>query len=384
MDRHEVEQEFQLLSGKWVLPILGELEQRACRPIELRQAIGGLSEKVLHQTLHRLLDHGLITHRTLHMTPRMVEYRLTPAGQAAVHSAKLLNHPAHTGTQFPVPLHVDKAGEQPMTDREPIADIDPNTPNAARMYDYYLGGKDNYAADRVAAEAILQILPEVRDASWDNRKFLQRAVRHLVEERHIRQFIDIGTGLPTQGSVHEVVQRTAPDARVVYLDNDPVVLSHARALLASNHHSKVSVIHGDLRDPTRIIRDLSELIDFDQPVAILLVAILHFITDDDDPRAILAQLRAAMTPDSHLVLSHATSASRPHAITEVTQLYQHTTAPITFRTHSQILKLFDGFELLDPGLAYVQQWRNPAHQPNFDPTSSLSLAGVAHPRLMRV
>lgn len=259
----------------------------------------------------------------------------------------------------------------------PPAGIDPSRPNAARMYDYYLGGKDNYAADREAAEKILTVLPEAHLASWDNRGFLQRAVRHLALAG-IRQFIDIGTGLPTQGHVHEVAQEVSPSSRTIYVDNDPVVLAHARALLQKPGGENVSVVEGDLREPEKIFADptVQRLIDFDQPVAVLVLAVLHFVSDADDPREIVARLRAGMPPGSYLAVSHATGDSRPHLVHSVTSVYEDVNASIFVRSRAEIGELLDGFELIEPGLAYVRQWRADTSLGGRDLESSLSMAAV--------
>jgi SAM-dependent methyltransferase len=244
--------------------------------------------------------------------------------------------------------------------------INTSVPNPARIYDYFLGGKDNYPADREVAEQVLTIAPVARDIVQDNRAFLRRVVRFLTSEAGIRQFIDLGSGLPTQGNVHEVAQAIAPDARVVYVDNDPMVVTHARALLAGNN---TLAIEGDLRKPDEIVGhpEVRELIDFDQPLALLLMAILHFIPDDQEPLAIMARFRDAVPPGSYLAISHGTrdiparTDMSAEAMTEmgsrVEQLYQETTAFIVTRTREQVARFFDGFELVEPGLVEIQRWR---------------------------
>ncbi|MFI6601305.1 SAM-dependent methyltransferase [Nonomuraea sp. NPDC050536] len=233
-------------------------------------------------------------------------------------------------------------------DQVPVG-INPRIPNVARMYDYYLGGKDNFASDREAAEQVLAIVPATRDAARENRAFMQRAVRYLAE-RGIRQFLDIGTGLPTQGNVHEVA---GEDARVVYVDNDPIVLTHARALLAGSRD--VDVVQGDLRDPAAIM-DEAKLIDFSEPVAVLVVAVLHFVQDSDDPARLIGLLKERMAPGSHLVLSHACP-NRPVESDDISHVYDAATSGIRLRTRAEILPLFDGLELVEPGLANVAEWR---------------------------
>jgi S-adenosyl methyltransferase len=239
----------------------------------------------------------------------------------------------------------------------PAAGIDTSTPNPARIYDALLGGKDHFPADRAAAHAILNIAPQARRGAKQNRAFLQRAVRFLAREAGIRQFLDIGTGLPTQGNVHEVAQAVAADARVVYVDHDLVVHVHANALLADNT-STVAVL-ADLREPEAILGhpEVRRLLDFTRPVAVLLVAVLHFLTDAEDPAGIVARLRDAMVPGSYLVLSHATGDFHPQVGAKVAEVYQQASAPLVLRSRSQIERFFDGFDLVAPGLVEPAAWR---------------------------
>jgi S-adenosyl methyltransferase len=244
--------------------------------------------------------------------------------------------------------------------------INTRVPNPARIYDYLLDGKDNYPADREVAQQMLAIAPVTREVVRDNRAFLRRAVRFLTRQAGIRQFIDLGSGLPTQGNVHEIAQATAPDARVVYVDNDVMVVTHSRALLAGDN---TIAIQADLREPDVILGhpEVRELLDFDQPIALLLVAILHFIPDDQDPFGIVARFRDALPTGSYLAISHATRdiPVRPDMSAEVMaemgarveRLYQQTTAYISTRTRAQVEQFFDGFDLLDPGLVEIQLWR---------------------------
>ncbi|WP_433241059.1 SAM-dependent methyltransferase [Streptosporangium sp. CA-135522] len=254
--------------------------------------------------------------------------------------------------------------------------IDVDTPSVARLYDYYLGGKDNFAADRAAAEEILSIAPEVRVAARENRAFLGRAVRFLAETG-IEQFLDIGTGLPTRGNVHEVVHQIAPEARVVYVDNDPIVLAHARALLRGARN-EVLVSSGDLRQPEEILKspEIQEHLDFSKPVAVLLVAIMHFITKSDDPGRIVATLRDAVPPGSYLVLSHGSRDSRPAAVNKGVKVYKRANSPLVLRSRQEILELFDGFELVDPGLVWLPEWRPEDCLPYDDPSQALIMCGV--------
>ncbi|WP_344537579.1 SAM-dependent methyltransferase [Actinomadura fulvescens] len=237
--------------------------------------------------------------------------------------------------------------------------VDLNVPNVARMYDYYLGGKDNYAADRALADQVLRVAPQTPALAQENRAFLQRAVRHLAGPAGIGQFVDIGAGLPTLENTHEVAQRTAPGAHVVYVDNDPVVLAHGRALLQGAAGTRV--IQGDLRRPDEILGspELTGLIDLARPVAILLVSVLHCVRDEEDPWKIVAWLRDTMAPGSHLVISHITAADHAENAEAGADVYRRASTDMTLRTHSAIRRFFDGFELLEPGLVRLTEWRPP-------------------------
>jgi len=256
-------------------------------------------------------------------------------------------------------------------------DLDMHAPNVARMYDYWLGGKDNYAADRAAAEQVLSVAPEARYMARQNRAFVGRAVRHLVHEAGIRQIIDIGTGLPTQSNVHEVAHQAEPGVRVLYVDNDRVVVAHSVALLGTEAH--VSVLQADLRQPDAIFDSpaLRQEFDLDRPVAIVITALLHFITDQEDPQGLIARYRAAMAPGSHLVLSHSCLDSGPEAAAKIKEIYQKANAPAVLRTREQIQGLFSGFDLLEPGLVYTPQWRPDSPEPSTqDVRKAWMLAGV--------
>nr|WP_322768603.1 SAM-dependent methyltransferase [Frankia sp. Cr1] len=227
----------------------------------------------------------------------------------------------------------------------------------ARMYDYYLGGKDSYPADRVAAQKVLQVAPEVRLMARENRRFLGRAVRYLVADAGIRQIIDIGAGLPAAGNVHEVAREIAPETRVVYADNDPIVLAHANALLAGSGPTRA--VPADLRKPEEFLDDptVRELIDFNEPVGLLLVAVLHFLTDGEEPAGIVRTLLAALPVGSFLVVSHATGDLRPEVTAQVATVYDTATSTLTVRSHAEISAFFNGCELVDPGLVRVPVWR---------------------------
>jgi SAM-dependent methyltransferase len=235
-------------------------------------------------------------------------------------------------------------------------EVDLYTPNAARMYDYYLGGKDNFASDRDAAEKALEFAPQIRLAAQQNRAFMGRAVRYLAEAG-VRQFLDVGTGLPTQSNVHEVAQDAAPDSRVVYVDNDPVVLAHGRAILGGAE--SVHIVHADLRSPKEILDspEVRQRLDFDRPIAILLLAIVHFLQEADDPEAVVARFREALPVGGHLVLSHVCGEALPGSVPGVTEVYKHSTTPIVARSPDRIERLFGDLELAEPGLVNVAQWR---------------------------
>lgn len=236
--------------------------------------------------------------------------------------------------------------------------IDTSRPHPARMYDYYLGGKDNYLVDREAAEAVLQAMPEVRDMAQENRAFMQRAVRYLVGEAGIRQIIDIGTGIPSAGNVHEVAQQVGPGVRVAYVDNDPIVHVHASALLTGQ--GSTSVVLADLRDPQAILSHpkVRELIDPAEPTALLLIAILHFITDGETPGAIIDAFRDALAPGSYLALSHGTADFHDQALAGVgTTVYSRATAPLVLRSRAEVSGLFRGWDLVEPGVVQVPLWR---------------------------
>jgi len=236
--------------------------------------------------------------------------------------------------------------------------IDTSKPHPARMYDYFLGGKDNYEVDQAAAERVIEAAPEVRLAVRENRRFMQRAVRHVVAEGGVRQILDIGTGLPTEPNVHQIARSIAPDTRVAYVDNDPIVSTHSRSLLGDDDHA-TSVVLGDLRDPRAVLDhpDVRKVIDFDEPVALLLVAILHFVTDAEDPAGLVATLREALPTGSYVVLSHATVELHQGERADAVKVYKGATATMNPRNHAQVLDFFDGLTLIDPGLVLVPNWR---------------------------
>lgn len=240
----------------------------------------------------------------------------------------------------------------------PLSEIDTTRPHPARMYDAYLGGKDNYVADREAVGQVLLNWPEVRAMARANRASMQRMVRFLAGEAGIRQFLDIGTGIPSAGNVHEVAGQVAPGSRVVYVDNDPIVHVHANALLTGS--GTTSIVLADLRDPEAILTHpkVRELIDFSRPVALLLIAILHFITEQENPGGIVATLRDALPSGSFLALSHGTADFHPSGTAgEAATSYETASAPLVLRAFGRVSVFFDGFELVEPGLVQAPLWR---------------------------
>ena len=236
--------------------------------------------------------------------------------------------------------------------------IDTSVAHSARVHDYWLGGKDNFAADRAAGDAVMEAYPGIVMSVRANRAFLSRVVRFLTVEAGIRQFLDIGTGIPASNNTHEVAQSMAPECRVVYVDYDPVVLTHARALLTSAPEGVTDYIDADLRDPAKILQEAARTLDFAQPVAVMLIAIMHLIVDADDPYGIVGQLRAAVPAGSYLALSQVASDIQAEQMAEAAKRYNRLARETQrHRTHDEVARFFDGLDLLDPGLVPVQQWR---------------------------
>jgi hypothetical protein len=236
--------------------------------------------------------------------------------------------------------------------------IDTSAPHPARVYDYWLGGKDNFEADRQAAQAAMEIFPYTVQSARACRRYLARVVRFLAAEQGIRQFLDIGTGLPSADNVHEVAQAAAPDSRIVYVDNDPIVLVHARALLTSSSEGSTSYIDADLRDSGRILDEAQRSLDFSQPVAVMLMAILHFIPDAADPARIIRTLMASLPAGSYLALGHHTADIFPELEEFARYLSrQNPDYTATLRSRDQVTGYFDGLELVPPGVVQISQWR---------------------------
>jgi len=247
----------------------------------------------------------------------------------------------------------------PLNDTGPrVARVDTTVAHIARVYDYWLGGKDNFAVDRIAAERVIAAYPDIVRSARGNRAFLGRAVRYLVREAGVRQFLDIGTGLPAANNTHEVAQDAAPECRVVYVDNDPVVLSHAKALLASGPDGATAYVDADLRDPEPILAAAARVLDFSRPVAVMLVAIMQHIHDESDPYGIVARLIAAVPTGSYVVLSHPARDLQATAMAEIADRMNELVAEkVTFRSRAEVLRFFDGLDLVEPGLVPAPQWR---------------------------
>ena len=235
--------------------------------------------------------------------------------------------------------------------------FDTNVAHIARVYDYWLGGKDNYEADRAAAEQVIATFPDVLVSVRAQRAFLGRAVHYLVAEAGIRQFLDIGTGLPAGNNTHEVAQGIAPESRVVYVDNDPIVLLHSQALLTSSPQGATAYIDADIRDTRKILDEAAGVLDFSQPVAVMLLGVLHCIPDGDDPAAIVARLTAAVPAGSYLVIAHPASDVTKELSRSMGDYNKQAAAPLTARSHAEVSRFFAGLDLLEPGVVQLHRWR---------------------------
>jgi trans-aconitate methyltransferase len=255
--------------------------------------------------------------------------------------------------------------------------IDTTVAHQARIYDYWLGGKDNFAVDREAAEQAIAAYPAILRGVRAQRAFLARAVRYLVEQAGVRQFLDIGTGIPTANNTHEVAQASAPDARIVYVDNDAMVLAHARALLTSSPQGATAYLDADLREPDEILARAADILDFRQPVAVMLIGILQLIPDADDPHAIVARLLEAVPPGSWLAVYHPASDIDQQRVAEaVRRVNARSAGTTTLRSHQEIAGFFDGLQMLEPGLVQVQRWQPGAVAPD-DGEQIAAYAGLA-------
>lgn len=236
--------------------------------------------------------------------------------------------------------------------------LDTSVAHIARVYDYWLGGKDNFRADREAGDEAIKALPDTVASVRANRAFLARTVRYLAGEVGIRQFLDIGTGIPAANNTHEVAQSIAPESRIVYTDNDPAVLAHARALLTSAPGGATAYLDADVRDADKILAEAADTLDFSRPVGLMMVAILQFIPDEEDPAGIVARLLAELPTGSHLVITHPASDLQAKAMAEMAQRVNRLMAQqVTPRSHAQVSGFFDGLELVEPGVVRAPEWR---------------------------
>ena len=259
------------------------------------------------------------------------------------------------------------ADREPDESSAPPAGIDISTAHIARVYNYWLGGQDNYAPDRAAAAQVIEAYPPIRVSVRAQRAFLRRAVSYLAAEAGLRQFLDIGTGLPSADNTHEVAQRAAPSARIVYVDNDPIVLAHARALLTSSPDGATAYLDADLRDTEKILHAAAGILDFSQPVAVMLVGVLHCIPDSGDPAGLVRQLVAALAPGSYLVLAHPASDIHTEQIGDAaTRFNRLMDDGVTLRTHAAVGRFLAGLDPVPPGLVQLHRWRPDAEGPEAD------------------
>jgi hypothetical protein len=262
-------------------------------------------------------------------------------------------------------------------------EIDTSRPHPARVYDYLAGGKNHFAADRAVADQMLVGWPTMRIGVRENRKFLGRAVRYLAAEAGIRQFLDIGSGLPTTSNVHEIAQAIAPSSHVVYVDNDPLVLAHSRALLTSAPEGRAGYVQADVRDPKSILSDpvTRDVLDFTQPVALLLVALIHILSDEEKPAEIVAALLDALPPGSYLVASHVTGEHDPNAAVSQAA-FRQADLPAYWRDSDEFARLaFSGLDLVPPGVVLISEWRpEPESAPQPSPAEVSCYGGVARKR----
>jgi O-methyltransferase involved in polyketide biosynthesis len=254
----------------------------------------------------------------------------------------------------------------------PTPKIDTTVPHSARLWNYWLGGKDNFAVDREVADQILAMVPEMVTSARADREFLGRVVRHLAGVEGIRQFLDIGTGIPTANNTHEVAQRVAPQSRITYVDNDPMVLAHARALLTSHPEGATAYIDADVREPDKILAAAAETLDFDQPIAVMMLGILNFIPDNAEAAAIVNQVLATTAPGSFLAISHPTTEINGDVMTRALQLWNEgPAAKMVLRSRDELVGFFDGLDVLDPGVVTCSRWRP-------DPSTDTVSVEVAH------
>ncbi|WP_405824859.1 SAM-dependent methyltransferase [Streptomyces sp. NBC_00838] len=263
-----------------------------------------------------------------------------------------------------------------MTGHDPI---DTSRPHPARMYDWFLGGKDNYPVDEEMARQLLELNPLGREMAKCNRAFMHRATRWLGDTAGVRQYLDIGTGIPTEPNLHQIAQEVASDSRVVYTDNDPIVLRHAEALLRSSPEGLTEYIQADAREPDRIVEQAGKILDFGKPVALSLIALLHFVPDEDGAHELVRKLLEPLASGSYLVISHVTGDYDPEGSEKAAELYKAKGVPLALRSRDEVGRFFDGLELVDPGVCLVAEWRPELGEVVFVPDNGLipGFVGVA-------
>jgi len=337
------------VTGTWDLPVLRHLGMGVSRPVDLQKSISAegqasVSRKVLVETLRRLLESQLVSRQEVASWPREVRYWLTPRGH------EVLSQLSRLGA--PVPDRPGKdAGSLPPS-------VDVTRPSPARVWNYTIGGKDNFLVDREAANAVHAAMPSLPVTARLARRYQADAVRRLAK-MGVRQFLDIGTGLPVAGAVHEIAQRAAPKSRVLYVDNDPLVLAHARALLASSREGSCDYLQADIRETGQIVARAAETLDLDQPVAVILMMVLHFVPDEDDPGGIVRRLLEGIRGPRYLVIGHAARDTDDTAAQAAGDEYNRR-SPVSVRLRSgkEVTALFEagGTTLLDPVISLGQWW----------------------------
>lgn len=357
-----VNQVLSAVAGNWNVPILRHLAGGVTRPSDLLDAInaelradeagaaereGLLARKVMFDTLKRLVAQGLVVRRLAAGYPKRTHYYLTLRGREILETVSKLDPPE---SRWPM-----RNGH---ADPQPPPGVDMSVPNPARIWNVTIGGKNNFAVDREANAAVLRAMPTLEITARLTRRFQADAVRMLIG-LGVRQFLDLGTGLPVDGAVHEVAQMSAPESRVVYVDNDPVVMAHARALLTSTPQGRCDFVHADLREPEKIIAHAAGTLDFTQPVAVIMLMVLHFIPDQDDPVGIIRRLLDGIHATSYLVVGHAASDTDPSAAADAATRYnEKSPTHVRLRSHAEVERLFSavGAELLEPGLVTLSDW----------------------------
>jgi DNA-binding HxlR family transcriptional regulator len=347
------------VNGLWAVPVLRHLAAGVSRPADLLSAINAesknkLSQKVMHEVLRRLISYGLISRRQVPAWPRETHYWLTGAGHEILNEVSKLGIPSSRRSQY-------------VRDEDPPAPpgVDISIPNPARIWNYTIGGKDNFAVDRKASIAVMKAMPTIALTARLTRQFQADAVRRLTAAG-VRQFIDIGTGLPVAGAVHEVAQSIEPKSRVVYVDNDPMVAAHASALLTSSPEGACDFIAADLREPGKILAHAAQTLDLDQPTGIFLIMVLHFIPDDADPWQIVARLMRGVRGPAYLVIGHAGADIDAQSSRAASEEYNaRSPVPVRLRSHEEVARFFEDADttMMDPGLVSLGElWPDQAVQ----------------------